>query len=366
MKNSNNLLGALHPRILYIGLQYDYGNPKLGHSFEYINFYETLIRSEWCRVDLFPFDEIMRKDGRDEMNAQLLRTVDKLHPDFCFFVLFTDEIKKETIKAITEKSGSITFNWFTDDHWRFNNYSRYWAPLFHWVSTTDSEAVELYKQIGYENIIKTQWGFNHHIYKNYDVPQNYDVTFIGQVHSDRKRIVQRLKKNGINIECWGKGWLNGRLNQDEMVKMFSQSKINLNFTHSSYTLKWKPIAKIFLNRRADDSFHMNSVMVITRNMMALTKKRRSQIKARTFEIPGSGGFLLSQDAGNLEEYFVPEKEIAVFTDTDDLLDKIKYYLEHDEKREAIRQAGYQRAIRDHSFEHRFIKIFQTMGLFPRI
>ena len=93
----------------------------------------------------------------------------------------------------------------------------------------------------------------------------------------------------------------------------------------------------------------------------LLGNRRPQIKGRNFEIPGSGGFLLTANASNLEDYFVPEKEIAVFTDTADLIDKVRYYLKHEDEREAIRKAGHKRALREHTFERRFRKILETIG-----
>ncbi len=359
-QNSITITPKLH--ILYVGLKNDYGNPALGRSFEYVNFFDTLNRSGNYKVDMFLIDEVMREVGREKMNIQLLHTIERIKPHCCFFVLFTDEIKKETIREITEKSGSITFNWFGDDHWRFNNYSRFWAPLFHWVSTTDSASVEKYLEIGYQNIIKTQWGFNHHLYRHFDIPVDRWVTFVGQVHSQRRKIIYQLKQRGVVIECWGRGWKNGRLSQDEMIRMYSRSKINLNFTESSIALRWKPIIKVFLNRRADDSLHLNSPTTMVQNTIALTSRRRSQIKARNFEIPGSGGFLLTQYADDLEKYFVPGKEIAIFSNADDLKEKIQYYLKHEKEREDIRLAGYRRALREHTFEQRFREIFQAMGL----
>jgi spore maturation protein CgeB len=240
------------------------------------------------------------------------------------------------------------------------------VPLFHWASTTDSLSVGKYLKIGFKNIIKTQWGFNHHLYNTYDTVKDYDVTFIGQSHSNRKQILYQLEKDGLNIKCWGKGWENGRLSHENMVKMFSRSKINLNFTESSVIFGWKPIVKIFLNRRADDSLRINSPFQMLRNIRILFDERRPQIKGRNFEIPGSGGFLLTQNADNLDEYFLPEKEITVFSDIKDLKDKIKYYLNNDKERDDIRQAGFLRAIRDHTYERRFIDIFSKIGLLSKL
>ena len=347
-------------RVLFVGLKYDYGVPSHGLSFEYINFYDTLSRMINLTVDLFPFDEIMCNHGRDKMNNLLIETVHNTKPDVCFFFLFTDEIKKETIQIITEREQTITLNWFADDHWRFNSFSKYWAPLLNWSVTTDHKAVEKYQNIGCHNVIQSQWGFNHHLYKPVAISRDYAVTFVGQVHSNRKRFINKITNAGINVECWGRGWRNGRLNQDEMIALYSRSKINLNFTESSSGLRLKSIAKALLTRRADNNYRVNSPSEVSAHLTTLFGDRRQQIKGRNFEIPGSGGFLLSQHADKIEEYFVPDREIAIFSSEDELFEKIQYFLNHDSERESIRLAGHERAIKEHTFQKRFDDIFKII------
>jgi spore maturation protein CgeB len=343
-------------------MKYDYGNPKRGMSFEELNFRETLQQMENIELHSFAYDVVMREQGRYRMNEYLKRSAIEYKPDVCFFFLHTDEIQKETIRWITDKSGAQTINWFADDHWRFRNFSQHWAPLFHWSVTTDSRAVKKYYQIGYKNVIKSQWAFNHHLYKPCPVPLDYDVTFIGQVHSDRKAIVNKIRSAGVDIQCWGSGWENGRLNQEEMIKLFSRSRINLNFTQGSFVFNWKTAAKMFLKRRVDDSLSWNTPREILDSASVFFSSPAPQIKGRNFEIPGSGGFLLTSEADNLREYFEPGKEIAVFSNADDLIDQIRYYLTHATEREQIRNAGYQRSLREHTFEKRLLEIFQTMGV----
>jgi len=351
-------------KILYVAMRYDYGKPEKGFSFEHFNFYDSLVKMNSGEHDViyFAFDEVMRDGGRDKMNEKLLETVYRERPDVCFFMLFTDEIKKKTIKEISKKGNTVTYNWFLDDHWRFSIYSKYWAPLFDWVSTTDSEAVNKYEKIGYKNVIKTQWACNHFTYKRTGSEVRHDVTFVGQPHGDRKKVIEEITRAGVPVECWGVGWPNGRIEQDEMIKLFSESKINLNLTMSSGLLRLEPIAKIFLNRRANDTYQIRNPISWPANVVSWARERGEQIKGRNFEVPGSGGFLLTSDADNLTDYFEDGKEIVIFKDTEDLIDKAEYYLLHEEERAAIAQAGYQRTLGEHTYEKRFNDIFMEMGL----
>ncbi|XOB40747.1 MAG: glycosyltransferase [Candidatus Nealsonbacteria bacterium] len=351
-------------KILYIALKYDYGKPERGFSFEHYNFYDSLTKMDNGRnqVVYFPFDEIIQKAGREKMNQQLLETVYQEKPDLCFFFLFEDEIKKEVIREITEKNRSITFNWFADDHWRFDNYSKYWIPYFNWMVTTDSKALAKYQNIGFNNVIKSQWACNYFLYKPLNLPKIYDVTFVSQPHGNRKKVVEKIKEAGIDIKCWGQGWPEGRISQEEMIKIFSQSKINLNLTKSSGVMNWKTLAKIFLRRRHDASIRPCNPREWIDNFKSILGRRREQIKGRNFEIPGCRGFLLTSGADNLAEYYRDGKEIVIYKDTKDLIDKIRYYLIHDEEREAIAKVGYEKTLRDHTYEKRFNEIFKVIGL----
>lgn len=350
-------------KILFTTFKYDNGMPANGYSFEYYNFYDTMVKMEGGKhkVIYFPLEKL-REVGRDAMNEMLLETVRREKPDLCFFMIFTDEIKKETIKEITENSGAITYCWFSDDQWRFDNYSRYWAPLFHFISTTDSQASAKYKKIGYNNVIKTQWAVNPNIFKPQDVPLKYDATFIGQAHGNRRQMIAAIRDGGVQVECWGKGWPRGRVSQDEMIRLICESRVTINLTRLSDALTLKGIGKIFLNRRADSSYHLYSPLAWWNNIKSLSHKFGTQIKGRNFEIPGCGAFLLTGDADNLREYYEDGKEIVIFKDAYDAAEKAKYYLAHDGERLRIARAGYERTLREHTYEERFKKIFEAMGL----
>jgi spore maturation protein CgeB len=176
-------------RILFCGLKYEYGRPESGVSFEYQNFFEVLRNMPGVEAEMFAVDEIMRQVGRKTMNQQLINIVEQKKPDLLFCFLFKDELKKETIEYITKNTPAKTFNWFADDHWRFPVFSKFWAPLFTAVSTTDSQAVEKYRAIGV-NIIKTQWGANVGLYRPIGVSE-YRSVEVSEVSSGK--IMERAR-----------------------------------------------------------------------------------------------------------------------------------------------------------------------------
>lgn len=347
-------------KILYTACKYDYMDARGGYGFEHYNFYETLSKLPQFEVIYFPYERI-HEVGIEKMNAELKELVNKEKPDILFAVMFTNELDKKIIGGISKNTNTQTVAWFCDDTWRFDNYSKYWAPYFNWVVTTDYQAPAKYNKIGYKNIIKSQWACNNLLYKPFDLPKIYDITFIGQPYGERRKIIEKIRKAGIKIECWGKGWPNGRVSQEEMIKIFSQSKININLTKSSGSISLKELARIFM-KKVNGMVRIDSPRYWIDNFKSFLNKRRVQIKGRNFEIPGCGGFLMTEDADNLRDYYQDGKEIVIYKNTEDLIEKIKYYLKHDEEREAIAKAGYERTLEDNTYEKRFNEIFKTIGL----
>jgi spore maturation protein CgeB len=368
-------------RILYVGMKYDYGKPVQGYSFEHYNFYHSLFNMGH-EILYFDFMTLMQEHGKEWMNRRLLDVVEAEKPDLMFTVLFTEELDKTGIRTISENTDTVTLNWFCDDHWRFDNFSRHWASCFNWVITTAKSALPKYREIGYKNVIKSQWGCNPFLYRKINLPLKYDVTFVGQPHGDRRRTIQLLREAGIDFRAWGIGWDSGRLSQEEMIRVFNQSRINLNLSNASVYIQNDPIMNKaigsiarsldfvpFGSRIRTLGAHcilaMKSREVKTKNAGRTNdtcQNNSDQIKGRNFEIPGCGGFTLTGKADNLDEYYEIGKEVVCFKDTNDLVDKVHYYLKNEDERMVIAQAGYERTIREHTYVHRFTEIFRHIGL----
>lgn len=73
---------------------------------------------------------------------------------------------------------------------------------------------------------------------------------------------------------------------------------------------------------------------------------------RLFELPGNGVMQISDGGEYLEKFFRVGEEIVGYKSAEDLVDKLRYYLEHDHERREIALRGYRRVMKDHRFRDR--------------
>jgi len=80
------------------------------------------------------------------------------------------------------------------------------------------------------------------------------------------------------------------------------------------------------------------------------------IPLRCMDIMAAGGFLLTNFQADLLRHFEPGVDFVYYESLEDCLDKIDYYLAHDEEREEIARNGQEKMRNEHSFEAHFKEI----------
>lgn len=330
------------------------GNLDPATSYEFHNFQEPLQKMRYS-VLAFDFIEEMRSHGREEMNQKLLNIVKGHLPDIVIFVPHTDQF----IPTIVDEIGqyAITLGYFFDDMWRIE-YSRLWARHFKFVTTSDVNGVRKFGEAGFSNVIYSPFACNTDFYEKRDLHKKYDVSFVGGYHPYREWYLNILKNRGINVQIYGLGWgAANMISSEDMINIFNQSRINLNLSNC---VCWD-IRFLFNPHRSI----ANIVRVWKRALIGLHRpdmKTVEQVKGRHFEINSCGGFQLSYYVEGLERMYSIGEEIALYVSPEDMIEKIHYYLEHENEREAIAKSGYERTLRDHTMKKRFIDLFSAIGL----
>lgn len=307
-------------KILCIFGQYQYGDKARGISTEYFSFMPAFQNLGLEVVFFDSWDRTLYKDFI-ELNKALLEVVKNENPDIIFSVQLGYEIWLETWDYIRAHSHSKTVNWCTDDSWKYKEHSKFIAPHFDLMVTTYEEFLPLYADLGTSATLSgwgcpIQWVTEPKKAKECQ----YEVTFVGAAHGDRKEKIKKLKEYGINVECFGYGWENGAIEASKIPKIFSDSIISLNFANSS---------------------------------------GENQIKARVFEVTGSGGFLLTEDAKNLDKAFADD-EIAIFDNIEECAKKIKYYLDNFDKRDGMVANSFKKTSHNYTYMNRVKNILNEI------
>jgi spore maturation protein CgeB len=82
------------------------------------------------------------------------------------------------------------------------------------------------------------------------------------------------------------------------------------------------------------------------------KKYGNDCNERTFKIPVSGGFEITDNVSCIKKYFEEEKEIIIAYDKKDWFEKIDYYVKNPDMRIKIIEEGKARVLRDHTYHNR--------------
>lgn len=136
-----------------------------------------------------------------------------------------------------------------------------------------------------------------------------DVGFIGAWEKERCNSILHLVNNGIKVRVWGnKKWLKYRGYNDNLIIE------NQGLFSDDYPKAFKAF-KI--------------------SLCFLRKMNYDQQTSRTMEIPACGGFMMAERTDEHMTLFTEGKEAEFFSSNEELLEKCRYYLDHEEERLAI-------------------------------
>lgn len=129
------------------------------------------------------------------------------------------------------------------------------------------------------------------------------------------------------------------------------------YTKSDYSY----IRNVRVHQGVDYYTDMNKIFYLSKiNLNITLPSIETGIPQRIWDIMGSGGFVLTNYQREIEDHLTIGKEIEVFRDVDELLEKTAYYLSHEEKRLHIAMNGYLKVRENFSYTHQMQHIIQTV------
>jgi len=318
---------------------------------------------------------------RPRLGEELLRQVRKAHAeqpiDLLFTYFYSAYVDPAVIRDIS-RMGICTVNWYCNGSFQFHLVSEI-APAYDFCLVPEKFRLGDYRAVG-ANPIYCQEAANPNVYKPAAVPCEFDVTFVGQRYGDRPAYIRRLLESGVDVRVWGPRWTEpmGRRFDPTVVTSVSGAAAQpaggmLQPAASQAAAAEADIDARLLQRAGgslsdDELIAMYSRSRISLGFSAVAQRPKPgqepirQVRLRDFEAPMSGAFYLTEHFDELTEFFEPGKEIETFRSADELIAKTLYYLRRPAKREQIRHAGRQRALAEHTWHERFKMVFRTIGL----
>jgi len=203
--------------------------------------------------------------------------------------------------------------WVSDSHLGFE-YRLKKAREFDYVFVAQEADAKRFEKAGIKNVFWLPHAVEPAAYHPSCCIKKYDICFVGHIN-DRRRAeaLDTLFKAVPNF------WL-GQRRFEEAAEKYSQSKIVFN------------------------------------------QSIKDDVNMRTFEVLATKSFLLTEKVDTLDKLFVDGKHLVMYSSPEEMVEKAKYYLEHDEEREKIAEAGYVEVMSNHTFQHRASYILAASGL----
>lgn len=94
------------------------------------------------------------------------------------------------------------------------------------------------------------------------------------------------------------------------------------------------------------------------NIYVTPRSIRSGVPLRVLEIMACGGFVLVNYQEDLAAEFEDGKELVMYRSLEEMVDKVRYYLEHEDERKNIAKAGYEKVLREYNYAEKLRRILE--------
>lgn len=288
------------PIVLFVGDYWCAASPHMGTSEWEGNMWASLESTGLVNIARFHFDKYYYHTGRTGDEA-VLEAIKDIRPDYIVLIIYKtpdSSINTPKLSTIMEMSSTrlITI----------------WGDLEAEEQLTLARSIEpmCWKVVGTANkSVCERFGYTYlhvpkdpRVFNNPNKERDIDMVFSGSYgygREERQKYMLHLLNNGIKLVHGGSEG-GDHFTVEEYANRYKRAKLALSFS-------------------------------VARGM--------NVVNARPFEAMSCGAMLLEQESLELAKLYIPYVDYVPWTDEEDLLTKTRYYLEHDNERIKIADAG---------------------------
>lgn len=197
------------------------------------------------------------------------------------------------------------------------------ARFFDGVFIAQRDYLDIFRDaVGHEQVHWLPLAAATEVHRRYDLPRTYDVGFVGNI-----AVAHRKTARARRLRLIAKRW-----NTNDFYRSYAPNEIGWVYSQSRI---------VFNTSIAGD------------------------VTMRVFEGAACGAMVLTDSVANgLDSLFDIGNELVTYDDDTDLLDKLAFYLEHEDERKRIAEAGYARVRNWHTYVHRMAHMIDTIRRQP--
>ena len=320
-------------KILWIGGSYHQDHSGFMQSLKKIGIVEFFTKTDSSYGLTSPSTEALISDQlRTIHETRINYLIERNAPDIVLGQMWASTISPELLNKIRDKGitviniamdDKLPYHWQTDRNGRRNGAIGLAEGVDLTLNTTKI-AAEWYNKLGFPCLYWPLAG-NPEVFYPRPV-KKYDVVFIGSKYGYRGELVESLIKAGVNVAAFGPGWPAGPCSAEDSAEIFGSAKIILGIGYIGHSKK-----------------------IVT-------------LKQRDFDALFTGALYITSRNPDLEEMLIDRQHIVYYDNKKDMIEKVKYYLSHDEERETIIRNAMQEGLAKHTWDIRLSETFRKIGI----
>lgn len=333
-----------------------------------------------CEIEIF---NPLQYNSIDEANNKVLEAIKKGKYDVFMSCHNGTILYPDTVQEI-KKIGLPTLN-FRPDNLVIPYFDKYSANKYDLVWLTSKETEYLYHRWGC-NTVFLPYAANPYVFIPTQKDEHIDrLVFVGNPHGSRIDTINYLLKNKIPISVY-----TGRSNTSHKIISAPVSNYAsiLYKNNLRYPIGVKLTMGVIIEKCGNRKLDVDNPMIDIKEPVAVSdlssvyskyslslaftdanstgvlSRPVKIINLRNFEIPMAGGIQITSYCQEIADYFENNKEIILCKTKEELVDKTRFYLRPEQYnyRKQMRENARKRAETEHTWNNRFQKVFEILGI----
>lgn len=333
-----------------------------------------------CEIEIF---NPLHYSSLDIANEKVISTLKNNKYELFMSCHHGEFLYIDTIKSI-KKLGIPTLN-FRPDNLVIPFYDKESAKHYDLVWLTSKETEYLYRKWGCRTIF-LPYAANPYVFRPVETEKEIErVCFVGNPHGSRIDTLNYIANNNVPISVHTRQMNTFHKSISAPVKNYKKVLLENNLRYRiGIKLTMGAVKEKMLERNLDInnrflevnspvslnclsetySSYALSLSFTDANSTGVLKSPVKIVNLRNFEIPMAGGLQITMYSPEIATYFEDGKEIVLAKSKDELIEKANFYLKtrRQDLRKQMKKNARKKAENEHTWNHRFQKVFQTLDL----